>query len=96
MGNDKAGLGVKRGDAQMGQNHDKETHITTFVGKGSVKRAQYTNERVRTLRDTRTFSVLRKEDKYLGNYIEANGRTSTNTENRIKAIREGFYAFQKF
>ncbi|MCP4923610.1 MAG: hypothetical protein GY915_06220, partial [bacterium] len=59
---------------EMGQNHDKEVHITTFIGRDSVKRAQNTRKIGEEKRNKKEpFGTIKKEDKYLGNYTEAYG-----------------------
>ncbi len=46
--------------------------------------------------DTSDFGIATLGGKYLGVTCTSNGRTTTNTKNRIAAIREAYYAQKQF
>jgi hypothetical protein len=81
----------------MAQNREKEEHIVSIFGKGCVQEIQDLKKHCKERRtNTNDFGQVGCESKYLGNVTEANGKTKKNTDTRINAIRESFYALQGF
>jgi hypothetical protein len=79
---------------EMGQNVDKEEHLIFTCGRNAVKRAQDIHESADRIRRHQSFGVTKCSGKYLGNFTHTTGKTNENTDNRVKAMRESFYAFK--
>jgi uncharacterized C2H2 Zn-finger protein len=81
----------------MAQNREKEEHIVSIFGKGCVQEIQELKKYCKERREnTKDFGQVGSEGKYLGNVTEASGKTKKNTDARISAIRESYYALQGF
>ena len=80
----------------MGQNLDKEEHLICTIGTGSVKRAQDMHNITDEIRRHTQFGITTCQGKYLGNWTNTDGKTKKNTDARIKAMNEAYYAYRNF
>ena len=71
----------------LGQNREKAAHVPMFMGVGCVQETKKAMEQGKAGDDGTVSSC----ERYLGNMMDAEGRTSTNVKKRIRAMQEGWY-----